>query len=77
MRQALANLLDNALDFTPSGGALTFDLTQQGEQVALSVFNQGEAIPDYAIDRVAERFYSLPRPGTGRKSTGLGLNFVA
>jgi len=77
MRQALANLLDNALDFTPPGGALTFDLTHEGERVALSVFNQGEAIPDYAIGRVAERFYSLPRPGSGRKSTGLGLNFVA
>ncbi|WP_438282892.1 two-component system sensor histidine kinase CreC [Pseudomonas alabamensis] len=77
MRQALANLLDNALDFTPPGGALTFDLTHEGERMALSVFNQGEAIPDYAIGRVAERFYSLPRPGSGRKSTGLGLNFVA
>ncbi|WP_438281102.1 two-component system sensor histidine kinase CreC [Pseudomonas alabamensis] len=77
MRQALANLLDNALDFTPPGSALTFDLTHEGERMALSVFNQGEAIPDYAIGRVAERFYSLPRPGSGRKSTGLGLNFVA
>ncbi|MBF8721024.1 MULTISPECIES: two-component system sensor histidine kinase CreC [Pseudomonas] len=77
MRQALANLLDNALDFTPQGGALLFELAHEGERVALSVFNQGEAIPDYAIGRVSERFYSLPRPGSGRKSTGLGLNFVA
>ena len=77
MRQALANLLDNALDFTPQGGALLFELERDGERVALRVFNQGEAIPDYAIGRVSERFYSLPRPGSGRKSTGLGLNFVA
>ncbi|MFK3819895.1 two-component system sensor histidine kinase CreC [Pseudomonas sp. NPDC089407] len=77
MRQALANLLDNALDFTPEGGALLFDLERDGERVALSVFNQGQAIPAYAIGRVSERFYSLPRPGSGRKSTGLGLNFVA
>ncbi|MBF8758302.1 two-component system sensor histidine kinase CreC [Pseudomonas guariconensis] len=77
MRQALANLLDNALDFSPAGGALLFELERDGERVALSVFNQGEAIPDYAIGRVSERFYSLPRPGSGRKSTGLGLNFVA
>ncbi|MDR0209159.1 MAG: two-component system sensor histidine kinase CreC [Pseudomonas putida] len=77
MRQALANLLDNALDFSPAGGALLFELEHEGERVALSVFNQGEAIPDYAIGRVSERFYSLPRPGSGRKSTGLGLNFVA
>jgi two-component system sensor histidine kinase CreC len=40
------------------------------------VFNQGEPIPDYALPRVTERFYSLPRPATGRKSTGLGLSFV-
>ncbi|MDF0729755.1 two-component system sensor histidine kinase CreC [Pseudomonas entomophila] len=76
MRQALANLLDNALDFTPPGGALLFELEQGAERVALSLFNQGEAIPEYALGRVSERFYSLPRPGTGRKSTGLGLNFV-
>lgn len=76
LRQALANLLDNALDFTPAGGTLSFELMHEGDRVALSLFNQGEAIPDYAIERVSERFYSLPRPGTGRKSTGLGLNFV-
>lgn len=77
MRQALANLLENALDFTPQGGALLFELEEAGERMALSLFNQGEAIPHYAIGRVSERFYSLPRPGSGRKSTGLGLNFVA
>lgn len=77
MHQALANLLDNALDFTPPGGVLRFELEALGEHVVLSLFNQGEAIPDYALERVSERFYSLPRPGSGRKSTGLGLNFVA
>ncbi|WP_442111667.1 two-component system sensor histidine kinase CreC [Pseudomonas sp. NUPR-001] len=76
MRQAIANLLDNALDFTPPGGLLLFELEKRGERVALSLFNQGEAIPDYALGRLSERFYSLPRPASGRKSTGLGLNFV-
>ena len=37
----------------------------------------GEPIPDFALPRLTERFYSLPRPSTGRKSTGLGLNFFA
>ncbi|HET6718312.1 MAG TPA: ATP-binding protein, partial [Rhodocyclaceae bacterium] len=32
--------------------------------------------PDYALPHLFERFYSLPRPATGRKSTGLGLPFV-
>ncbi|MFK8331442.1 two-component system sensor histidine kinase CreC [Pseudomonas sp. BJa5] len=76
MRQAIANLLDNALDFTPPGGMLLFELERRKGQVALSLFNQGEAIPDYALGRLSERFYSLPRPFSGRKSTGLGLNFV-
>jgi two-component system sensor histidine kinase CreC len=33
-------------------------------------------VPDYAADRVFERFYSLRRPRTGQKSSGLGLTFV-
>jgi two-component system sensor histidine kinase CreC len=45
--------------------------------VALRVRNDGPAIPDYALSRLTERFFSLPRPATGRKSTGLGLAFVA
>ncbi|MGE8394351.1 two-component system sensor histidine kinase CreC [Pseudomonas sp. BIGb0427] len=76
MRQAIANLLDNALDFTPPGGLLVFELEHGDGRVALSLFNQGESIPDYALGRLSERFYSLPRPFSGRKSTGLGLNFV-
>ncbi|MDH4582770.1 two-component system sensor histidine kinase CreC [Pseudomonas sp. BN415] len=74
--QALANLLDNALDFTPPGGLLRLDAAPQGASLELRFFNQGEPIPEFALPRLTERFYSLPRPATGRKSTGLGLNFV-
>lgn len=76
LRQALANLLDNALDFTPPGGLLRLDAKRQGTWLELRLFNQGESIPEFALPRLTERFYSLPRPATGRKSTGLGLNFV-
>ena len=76
LRQALANLLDNALDFTPPGGHIRFVAEREGSHWTLCLFNQGDAIPDYALARLTERFYSLPRPGSGRKSTGLGLNFV-
>jgi two-component system sensor histidine kinase CreC len=81
LRQALSNLLDNAIDFTSPGGAIhvaaqSASLPSGTAAVAISVFNEGAPVPEYAISRITERFYSLPRPGTGRKSTGLGLNFV-
>jgi two-component system sensor histidine kinase CreC len=81
VRQALVNLLDNAVDFTPPDRRLAVEAVPaepiHGKpMIALAVFNEGEPIPDYALARVTERFYSLPRAGTSRKSTGLGLNFV-
>ena len=36
----------------------------------------GAGVPEFARERIFERFYSLPRPLGGRKSTGLGLSFV-
>ena len=77
VRQALANLIDNALDFTPSGGRVRVSATLAHDAVTLVVANDGDPIPQFALPRLTERFYSLPRPATGRKSTGLGLNFVA
>lgn len=76
LRQAFANLLENALDFTPDHGTLRFVAQRDGERWKVSLFNSAEPIPDYALPRLSERFYSLPRPDSGRKSTGLGLNFV-
>ena len=76
LRQALGNLLENALDFTPPGGILRFSAQVHNEDVHARLFNQAEPIPEYALPRLSERFYSLPRPASGRKSTGLGLNFV-
>lgn len=76
LREALVNLLQNALDFSPAGGAVTFVATTAVDRVVFAVEDQGPGVPDYALPRVFERFYSLPRPGTARKSTGLGLALV-
>lgn len=76
LRQALGNLLENALDFTPVNGLLRVSAERRGNRVEIRLFNQAAPIPDYALPRLSERFYSLPRPASGRKSTGLGLNFV-
>ncbi|AIY44001.1 Two-component response regulator CreC [Collimonas arenae] len=77
LRQALINLLENAIDFSPAGSEITLktDFSVAGT-VKLSVLDNGPGIPSYALTRVFERFYSLPRPGSSEKSTGLGLCFV-
>ena len=76
LREALVNLLQNALDFSPAGGAVKFAVAHTGGLAVFTVEDQGPGVPDYALPRVFERFYSLPRPGTARKSTGLGLALV-
>lgn len=75
LRQALGNLIDNAVEFAPAGSAIRVDAECVNGEVHVSVADEGPGIPDYALQRVFERFYSLPRPN-GAKSTGLGLPFV-
>ena len=74
--QALQNLIDNAVDFSPEGGTLTLALSRGAQGVEWSVRDEGPGIPDYARDRIFERFYSLPRGEGLEKSSGLGLCFV-
>jgi two-component system sensor histidine kinase CreC len=77
LRQALLNLLENAIDFSPPGSVITVQAdTGVAGVVTLAVMDSGPGIPDYALERVFERFYSLPRPASNEKSTGLGLCFV-
>lgn len=76
LRQALNNLLDNAIDFSPSGSEIVLTAKIEGPTLTLCLRDHGPGIPDYASERVFERFYSLPRPASGKKSTGLGLPFV-
>ena len=75
LRQALGNLVDNAIDFAPGGSVIGIRATQNAERAEITVSDSGSGIPAYALERLFERFYSLPRPN-GAKSTGLGLAFV-
>ena len=67
--------MENALDFVFEQGSIHWCISYSGGNAMLTVFNTGPHIPDYALERITERFYSLPREN-GVKSTGLGLNFV-
>ena len=76
LRRAASNLLANAIDFSPAGGQVRVRLRAGPRAAVVEVTDQGPGIPDYATDKVFEKFYSLARPHSKKKSTGLGLSFV-
>ena len=77
LRQLLVNLLDNAIDFSPVGAVVALVLAREGDGLRLCVEDCGPGLPAFALARVFERFYSLPRPDGGVRGSGLGLNFSA
>jgi two-component system sensor histidine kinase CreC len=76
LQRAIANLVDNAVDFSPHGGRVTIAVVGRGRSCDVVVTDQGPGIPEFAEGKVFEKFYSLARPATAKKSTGLGLSFV-
>lgn len=77
MSQAVNNILDNALKFLPEAGriAITSQINDQA-QLQISIFNEGDLIPNFALKQIFERFYSLPNNHHQQKSTGLGLSLA-
>lgn len=76
LADAVRNLVHNALEFTPPRGGVALRLGVERGHAIITVEDTGPGVPDYALERIFERFYSLPRPDTGRKSSGLGLSIV-
>ena len=76
LQTALNNMVQNAVDFSPPNSCISIGLKVMDDRAYIIVEDEGPGLPDYAVKRVFERFYSLPRPDTGKKSSGLGLCFV-
>jgi two-component system, OmpR family, sensor histidine kinase ChvG len=73
--QVFTNLLDNARSFAPAGSKIHVTLMREGGQVIAKVEDEGPGIPEHALERIFERFYT-DRPveqGFGQNS-GLGLS---
>jgi two-component system heavy metal sensor histidine kinase CusS len=77
LRQVFYNLLDNALKYTPAGGAVEVRAARQGGEVVVSVRDTGAGIAAEHLPRVFDRFY---RGDNGRSraegGTGLGLSIA-
>jgi len=76
LAQAVGNLVQNAIEFSRAGGTVSVALQVGNGRAWVSVEDDGPGVPAYALEKVFDRFYSLPRPDTGRKSSGLGLSIV-
>jgi len=74
--QAIANLIQNAIDFSPSNSQIEIITKIDGQHLVISVRDEGPGIPDFARNKIFDKFFSLQRPDSGKKSTGLGLNLV-
>ena len=74
--QAVSNLVQNAIDFSPAGGRIEIAAGLSGKVVEFTVEDEGPGIAESVLNKVFDRFFSLQRPDTGKKSTGLGLNFI-
>jgi two-component system sensor histidine kinase CreC len=77
LQQALSNLIQNAIDFSPTSGEIMLHSRIEGNLLKIIIEDQGAGIPEYALKKVFDKFFSLQRPNSREKSTGLGLNFVA
>jgi two-component system sensor histidine kinase TctE len=73
-RELTANLVENALSYTPCGGQITVRCGTRGREVYLEVEDNGPGIPEGERERVFERFYRLP--GSAGEGSGLGLAIV-
>jgi len=76
LEQAVGNLLQNAVEFSSTGGVVQLEVVSQAAAVRVAIADAGPGVPAFALEKVFDRFYSLPRPDTGRKSSGLGLSIV-
>lgn len=72
IHQILANLLTNAIKFTPSGGRVELRCTTEGREGVITVRDTGEGIPPDFIQHIFERFSQADR-SRGRRFGGLGL----
>jgi two-component system, OmpR family, phosphate regulon sensor histidine kinase PhoR len=77
MHDALRNLMENAVNYSPEGGRIELTARVDGERVLLTVADHGPGVPEDDLERVFERFYRVDKSRTRDPGgTGLGLSIV-
>jgi len=76
IRQMVDNLLDNAIKYTPKGGAIKIAAKVEGSQVILQVIDTGMGIPLVDLPYIFDKFYRASNITAIQNGTGLGLSIV-
>jgi signal transduction histidine kinase len=77
LRQLFLNLIDNAIKYTPEGGAVTLQVERQNGSALFEVADTGIGIPPEEIDRIFDRFYRVDKARSRELGgTGLGLSIA-
>ncbi|NEX62007.1 sensor histidine kinase [Noviherbaspirillum galbum] len=76
IRVALSNLLDNAVKYSPQGGAIRMRVAQQEEQVVIEVEDSGVGIPEEQLPQIFDKFFRADHGKESIKGVGLGLHLV-
>ena len=77
IREAIDNLISNAIKYSPIGGAIDIIVTQEAGNIVVQVKDQGAGLSPEDISRLFGRFQRLSaKPTAGETSTGLGLSIV-
>ena len=77
VREAIDNLVSNAIKYSPIGGKITVAVSHEGEDTVIRISDQGPGLSPEDLGRLFGRFQRLSaKPTAGESSTGLGLSIV-
>ncbi|MCL4252674.1 MAG: HAMP domain-containing histidine kinase [Anaerolineae bacterium] len=73
VQRVLVNLVHNAIKWSPQGETIVINAQNGGDEVTISVFDNGPGVSPEQVDRIFERFYQVDASRSGGEGTGLGL----